>query len=66
MSVAMAKPGDVLIVGLNKAISDGEFEILRERFQDLIDMGIKVFLVDNCSALTVVRPGVNDGSRPAA
>lgn len=57
MSEATARPGDVLIVGLNRAISDGEYEILRERFQDLVDMGVKVFLVDNCSALTVVRPG---------
>ena len=57
MSEATAKPGDVLVVGLSRAISDEEFEMLRERFQDLVDMGIRVFLIDNCSSLAVIRPG---------
>lgn len=55
VKLAVARPGDVLVVGLSVSVSDDEYTLLVERFQPLMDMGIQVFLVEHCSSLVVVK-----------
>lgn len=62
-SAATASPGDTLIVGFDRAISDDEYEEFQSRFRPLIDQGVKVFLVEHCTSLAVVK-GANLGQPP--
>lgn len=59
---AIAKPGDTIMVGMDIVVSDEEYQLLLERYRPLLESGIQVFLVEHCTALTVVRSEVSDGS----
>lgn len=55
-SAAVARSGDTLVVGFRDSLTAEEFDLLRERFQPILDMGIKVFLVEQNVSLAVLRP----------
>ncbi len=63
-SVATVRPGDTLLVGMNISLTDEEYGLLVQRWQPVIDQGVKVFLIEQCSALAVLRPGTPEQPDP--
>jgi hypothetical protein len=53
----VALPGDTLIIGVNKAISAEELQRMAEGIEPALPDGVKVVVVDNVSAIQVVRGG---------
>lgn len=60
---AVARPGDIVIIGFNRALSDEEVGWLTESFQPVADLGVKVGFADNVSSIVVVKGSsdANDG-----
>lgn len=59
-SLTVVKPGDTLIVGMNRMITDDEYTVLKERYQALVDAGVHVFLIEGATTLAVFRPDGGD------
>lgn len=56
VSVTVVRPGDTLLVGYDRLLSDDEYALLQERFQPLHDEhGVRTFVVENAQHLLVVR-----------
>jgi hypothetical protein len=55
----VALPGDTLIIGINKTITPTELQEMAEAVTPQLPDGIKVVVVDNVSAIQVVRGGEN-------
>jgi len=54
-SAVVAEPGDVLTIALGGTVTDEEFEAIKEAMQPVIDMGIKVGIVENSTGVAVSR-----------
>jgi hypothetical protein len=54
-TAVVAEPGDLLTIALNEVVSDEYYDHLVDQLQPLKDMGIKVGIVENASAVAVVR-----------
>lgn len=59
-TAVVAEPGDLLTIALNEVVSDEYYDHLVDQLQPLKDMGIKVGIVENASAVAVAR-GRTDG-----
>lgn len=57
---AVARPGDTIIFGFARAISDDEIETMIENFKPLTDSGIKVGFADQVTSMTIARTGGAD------
>ena len=54
---AVARPGDTVLIGFDRTLSDEELEELREGFQDFTQAtGDHIGFVEHASAMTVARP----------
>jgi hypothetical protein len=64
--VAVAKPGDTVILAFGRSLTDEDIEHLEEAFKPLKEHGIEVAFTDQVEAITVVRPDddedINDRS----
>jgi hypothetical protein len=54
-SAVVAEPGDVLTIAFGDTLSDEEYAQVREHTRPLIDMGIKVGIVENSTGVAVAR-----------
>lgn len=61
---AVAKPGDTIMVGMDVVVTDQEYQLLLERYQPLLESGIRVFLVEHCTSMVVVRPELDVNGAP--
>lgn len=59
-TAVIAEPGDLLTIALNEVVDDDYYDHLIGQLQPLKDMGIKVGVVENASAVAVAR-GRTDG-----
>lgn len=59
---AVARPGDTVLIGFSRDLTDEDIEVLGELFRPLIGQGIKVGYVDQVTSMVVVRPGEVDYS----
>lgn len=58
LAVAVAKPGDTVLIGLNTRYSDEEYEILVDHLQPLKrELGIRIGIIEDVSSMIVVRSG---------
>lgn len=53
---AIARPGDTVIIGFSRALTDEEVEWMTESFNHLIEKGIQVAFADHVSSMVVARP----------
>lgn len=61
--VAVARPGDTVLIGFAHALTDEDIEALNESFQPLIDEGrIKVGYMDQVTSMVVVKGPERDVS----
>jgi hypothetical protein len=59
---AVARPGDTILVGLDRALSDEELEHLVDEFENLTEeTGVHIVLLENVTSMTVVRDDRNAG-----
>jgi hypothetical protein len=58
-AVAVARPGDTLVVGFPIALSDRDRDELAETFRPLTEQGIKVAFADHVTSMVVAK---GDGS----
>lgn len=58
---AVAAPGDTLVVGFNRRVSDEEFDLMREQWGDVVgESGVRLVAFDGVVSLVVVRgPGLD-------
>lgn len=54
-AVAVARPGDTLVVGFSLALSDWDRAELAETFRPLTERGIKVAFADHVTAMVVAK-----------
>jgi len=53
---AVARPGDTILVGLDRALSDEELEHLQDEYENLTEQtGVHIVLLENVTSMTVVR-----------
>lgn len=54
---AVAKPGDTIMIGFDRTLTDGELEDLREGFKGFTEKtGIHVAFVEHATSMVVARP----------
>jgi hypothetical protein len=54
---AIARPGDTIMVGLNRTLTDLELAELQQDFSDFTETtGVHIALVEDVSALVVIQP----------
>lgn len=58
-AVAVARPGDTLVIGFSIPLDDDQYSQLAETFKPLTEQGIKVAFADHVTAMVVAR---GDGS----
>lgn len=61
---AVARPGDVVLIGFSKTLTDEEVELFREQWAGLTDLGIKIGFIDQVSSMVVARPDEDDAFLP--
>lgn len=57
---AIARPGDTVVIGFCRSLSDEEVEWMEESFRPLIDQGIRVAFADQVGSIVVMRPDDED------
>ncbi len=58
---ALAEPGDTILIGFDRTLSDGELERLREDFQDFTkETGVHIGFVEHATSMVVAKGRVND------
>lgn len=55
MLVALARPGDTIVIAFDRILSDEEYDRFVEQWQPVVDQGIKVACADQVSSMLVVR-----------
>lgn len=64
-SVAIAKPGDTILVGFDHRLSDEEFEEMTARLRAVgDDLGIRFGVIEGASSIVVVRPELDANGAP--
>lgn len=59
---AIARPGDTVLIGFERALTDEDLESLREGFQDFTETtGVHIAFVEQATSMVVVRPGGEEG-----
>ena len=53
----IARPGDTILIGFERPLTDEDIEAMDENFRPIIDEGIKVGYLDSVTSMVVVRPG---------
>lgn len=53
--VALARPGDTILIGFSHNLTDEEIEAMDDHFRPIIDAGIKVGFLDQVTSMVVVR-----------
>lgn len=52
----IARPGDTVLIGVNRTLSDVELEEFREQFTDFTDeTGVHVVLAENVCSMVVIK-----------
>lgn len=60
---AVAQPGDTVLIGVNRTLTDEELEEFRERFADFSDVtGVHVALAENATSMVVIKGDQADRS----
>lgn len=54
---AVARPGDTVIIGFGRSLSDEEVGWMEESFRPLIDRGIQVAFADQVTSMVVAKGG---------
>lgn len=57
---AFVRPGDTLIIGFARTLTDQEFMDMKENWKPLTDQGIKVAFAEGVTSMTVFRPEMED------
>lgn len=55
--IAVARPGDAVLIGFGSAMTDDEWMILRDRLEEQLPDGIRVALIENVTSMVVVKVG---------
>ena len=56
MIAALARPGDTILIGFDRTLSDEELDDLREGFQDFTDTtGVHIAFVEHATSMVVAR-----------
>lgn len=62
---AVAKPGDTVLIGFDRLMTDEEFNAMRDRLRPLKDqLGIQIGVVEGASSMVVVRPELDVNGAP--
>ncbi len=59
-SAVAAEPGDVLTIALNDRVDDDTYDAMKEALRPVMDLGIKVGIVENSTGLAVSRGRLTD------
>lgn len=63
---AIARPGDTVMIGIDRSLTDEELDTLREQFEAFMDTtGVHVAVVENVTSMAVVRPDEDEEYRDA-
>ena len=54
--VALARPGDTVLIGFAHSLTDDDIEAMDESFRPIIDAGIKIGFLDQETSMVVFRP----------
>ena len=55
---ALARPGDTVLIGFDRTLTDEEFEDLREGFEGFTaTTGVHIAFVEHAVSMVVARPG---------
>ncbi len=54
--VALARPGDTVLIGFAHSLTDDDIEAMDESFRPIIDAGIKIGFLDQVTSMVVFRP----------
>lgn len=57
---AIARPGDTVIIGFDRPLSDEEVGWMEESFAPLKDRGVTIAFADQVTSMVVVRPDDED------
>lgn len=61
---ALARPGDTILIGFDRSLSDAELDELREGFQDFTETtGVHIAFVEHAASMVVSRPDIDPGER---
>lgn len=52
---AVARPGDVVLIGFEHLMSDDELGALKEQFRELVDLGVRVGVFEGVTSMVVFR-----------
>lgn len=63
---ALARPGDTILIGFDRTLTDEELDDLREGFQDFTETtGVHIAFVEHVTSMVVARPdGTDDAGTP--
>jgi hypothetical protein len=54
--VALARPGDTILIGFANYLTDDDIEAMDEHFKPITDAGIKIGFLDQVTSMVVIRP----------
>lgn len=58
---ALARPGDTILIGFDRSLTDEELDDLREDFQDFTSTtGVHIGFVEHVTSMVVARPDDSD------
>jgi hypothetical protein len=54
--VALARPGDTILIGFAHNLTDDDIAAMDESFKPLVDAGVKIGFLDQVTSMVVIRP----------
>ena len=57
---AVARPGDTVLIGFSRSLTEDDIAALDEDFGPLVKQGIKIGYMDSVSSMVVIRGGSDE------
>lgn len=59
-SIAVARPGDTILIGFSHELDDETIEAFDEHFRPYVEAGIKIGYLDQVTSMIVIKEGDGD------